>query len=368
MRISEETLKGFHLSYPLEKIAPLEQILFLDIETTGFTARSSYLYMIGCTYYKDNHWHTIQWFAENYSQETQLIKSFFLFAQDYKYLIHFNGNNFDLPFLTQKCQQLELPYSFQHFQGIDLYKRISPYKFFLKLPNCKQKTLEQFLGINRKDVFSGGELIGIYLDYIKSPSEFSEKALFLHNADDLKGMLQTLPILAYYDLFNENTLKAKKVQANYYKDLNGNKRKEILITIQLPTPLPQPVSASANNCYFRGEGGEATLKVPIYEEELKFFYSNYKDYYYLPAEDVALHKSVASFVNKEHRIQASAANCYTRKFSSYLPQWEILFEPFFKRDYKSREYFFELTDEIKKDRRGFTAYAAHVINMIASIY
>ena len=181
MRISEETLKGFHLSYPLEKIAPLEQILFLDIETTGFTARSSYLYMIGCAYYKDNHWHTIQWFAENYSQETQLIKSFFLFAQDYKYLIHFNGNNFDLPFLTQKCQQLELPYSFQHFQGIDLYKRISPYKFFLKLPNCKQKTLEQFLGINRKDVFSGGELIGIYLDYIKSPSEFSEKALFFES-------------------------------------------------------------------------------------------------------------------------------------------------------------------------------------------
>ena len=368
MRISKETLENFQLSYPLEKIAPLERILFLDIETTGFTARSSYLYMIGCAYYESGKWHTIQWFAENYNQEASLLKAFFEFAKLYKYLVHFNGNNFDLPFMEQKCKQLELPYSFDGIQGIDLYRRISPYKFFLKLPNCKQKTLEQFLGINRKDVFSGGELIGIYLDYIKNPSEFAEKALFLHNADDLKGMLEVLPILAYYDLFNDNTLKAKKVQANYYKDMNGNKRKELLITLQLPQPLPQPVSASANNCYFKGEGAEATLKVPIYEEELKFFYSNYKDYYYLPTEDVALHKSVAGFVNKEHRIQASAANCYTRKFSGYLPQWEILFEPFFKRDYKSRELFFELTDEIKKDRAGFTAYAAHVINMIASIY
>lgn len=368
MRISKETLANFRLSYPLEELAPLERILFLDIETTGFTARSSYLYMIGCAYYRDGNWHTIQWFAENYNQEASLLTAFFEFARLYKYLVHFNGNNFDLPFITQKCKQLDLPFSFDAFQGIDLYKRISPYKFFLRLPNCKQKTLEQFLGINRADVFSGGELIGIYHDYVKDPSEFSEKALFLHNADDLKGMLEVLPILAYYDLFNKKTLKAKKVQANYYKDMNGTTRKELLITLQLPTALPQPVSASANSCYFRGEGAEATLKVPIYEEELKFFYSNYKDYYYLPTEDVALHKSVASFVDKEHRIQASAANCYTRKFSGYLPQWDILFEPFFKRDYKSRELFFELTDEIKKDRAGFTAYAAHVINMIASIY
>lgn len=129
-------------------------------------------------------------------------------------------------------------------------------------------------------------------------------------------MLEVLPILAYYDLFNENSVKAKKVQANYYKDVNGSKRKELLITLQLPTPLPKPVTASVANCYFRGEGDNATLKVPIYEEELKYFYSNYTDYYYLPTEDVALHKSVAGFVDKEHRIQASAANCYTRKFSA----------------------------------------------------
>ena len=132
-----------------------------------------------------------------------------------------------------------------------------------------------------------------------------------------------------HDLFNENCVKARKVQANYYKDVSGAQRKELLITLQIPTSLPRLVTASAANCYFRGEGESATLKVPIYEEELKYFYSNYKDYYYLPTEDVALHKSVAGFVDKEHRLQASAANCYPRKFSCYLPQWEILFTPFF---------------------------------------
>lgn len=183
----------------------------------------------------------------------------------------------------------------------------------------------------------------------------------------LRGMLETLPILAYYDLFNQ-PIKAKKVQANYYKDINGSRRRELMIFFSPDIPLPKPVSVSVNNCYFRGEEAVCSLKVPIFEEELKYFYSNYRDYYYLPTEDVALHKSVADFVDKAYRIPASAANCYTRKMSSYLPQWDFVFTPFFKRDYKSRELFFELTDELKKDRAAFSKYAAHILNMMASTY
>lgn len=367
MRISEKTLDNFSISYPLDRLAPLERILFVDIETTGFTARSSYLYLIGCAYHLAGQWHTIQWMAENYSQEADILKSFFEFAKLYRYLIHFNGNNFDLPFLSQKCGQLSLPYSFEQFQGIDLYRRIAPYKFFLKLPNCKQKTLEQFLGIDRKDVFSGGELIGIYHDYVKNPSEFSENALFLHNADDLRGMLEVLPMLSYYDLFNQ-PVKVRKAQANSYRDINGGRRKELIITLTLEQPLPRALTVSVGGCHFRGDGTEAALKVPIYEEELKYFYANYHDYYYLPTEDVALHKSVAGFVDKEHRVSATAATCYTRKFAAYLPQWDVLFEPFFKREYRGKELFFELTDDLKKDRQAFCKYAGHVLAMMASTY
>ena len=227
MRISQETLDNFSISYPLEKLAPLERILFLDIETTGFTAKSSYLYLIGCAYHQAGKWRTIQWLAEDYGQESAILKAFFEFAGSYKYLIHFNGNNFDLPFIEQKCRQLSLNHSFKELKGFDLYKRISPYKYFLKLPNCKQKTLERFLGINREDAFSGGELIGIYHEYVKSPNEYAQKALFLHNADDLRGMLEILPLLAYYDLLNGSP-RAKKVQANSYRDVNGNRRKELM--------------------------------------------------------------------------------------------------------------------------------------------
>lgn len=355
------------ISYPIETLAPLSDLLFLDIETTGFTAKSSVLYMIGCAYWENESFQIIQWFAENYEQEKEVLAAFLEFASTRKCLVHFNGNNFDLPYLSQKAAEYGLSASFAELEGIDLYKRIAPYKFFLKLPNCKQKTVEQYLGIDRDDPFTGGELIGIYHDYVQIPSDISKKALLTHNREDVAGMLQILPILAYYDIFN-GEIKAKKVQANYYTDYAGNRRQELLMTLSLPTPLPKPLSSSVNNCYFKGEGDTATLKVPIYEEELKYFYANYKDYYYLPTEDIALHKSVASFVDKEHRVQATASTCYTRKASLYLPQWELLFTPFFKREYKSKELFFELTEELKKDRQAFTTYAKHVLEMMSSTY
>lgn len=367
MNISREIIENFSIKYPLGNLAPLDQVLFLDIETTGFTARHSYIYMIGCAYYQNSKWNIIQWLAQNYEEEPLLLDAFFEFIKPYKFLVHYNGNNFDLPFIAQKCIQYSLPHTLEPYDGIDLYKRIAPYRFFLKLPNCKQRTIESYLGIDRKDIFSGGELIGMYHEYVKENTEDKENALFLHNSDDLKGMLSTLPILAYWDIFN-SPLKAKKVQANSYKDSYGNRRKEILMTLTLPNELPKPITAYANNCYFKADKTEAMLKIPLYEEEMKYFYSNYKDYYYLPDEDMAMHKSVASFVDSEHRIQAQASTCYTRKFSNYLPQWELLFEPYFKRDYKSKEHFFELTDEMKRDRVAFCAYASHVLNVMADSY
>ena len=169
----------------------------------------------------------------------------------------------------------------------------------MKLPNCKQKTIEYFLGITREDTYTGGELISVYHDYLTSHDYNLYHMLLLHNSDDMKGMLEILPILSYYDLFN-NSIKARKVQANYYNDIHGIPRKELLMKLVFASPLPVTISTMAKGCHFKGEGHEGTLIIPIYEEELKYYYANFKDYYYLPTEDTAIHKSIASFVDKEY--------------------------------------------------------------------
>ena len=112
---------------------------------------------------------------------------------------------------------------------------------------------------------------------------------------------------------------------------------------------------------FKAEGSEATLRVPLFEEELKYFYANYKDYYYLPKEDTAIHKSIASFVDKAYREKATAENCYTRKEGQYLKEWDLVFTPFFKRDYEDEDLYFDLNENMKKSRFAMSLYACHVI-------
>lgn len=360
MKIINKNLGDKAPNYPIERLAAPEQILFLDIETTGFTAQSSNLYLIGCIYYKEGSYNVIQWIAENYDEEQEILKAFLDFCLNYSYFIHFNGNQFDIPYLQKKCETFGIPFRFEVFQGLDLYKRLKPYKTFLKLEDCKQKTLESFIGIKRDDIYDGGELINYYHDYVCSQKNELLDAICLHNTEDLIGMMEILSLLSVSDLFNQ-PIRVMKVQANYYTDYDNKKRQELVLNLRFTAPLPGSISYQANGCFFTGNDINGVLKVPLFEEEMKYFYSNYKDYYYLPEEDLAIHKSVATFVDKDHRKQATPANCYTRKQSHYLPEWELLFTPFYKRNYKDKELFFELTDEFKTSRASFNKYAEHVL-------
>ena len=63
----------------------------------------------------------------------------------------------------------------------------------------KQKAIEQFLGVEREDIYSGGQLIEVYQDYLSSQDQALLDLLLLHNADDLRGMPGILPILNYPD-------------------------------------------------------------------------------------------------------------------------------------------------------------------------
>ena len=327
--------------------------------------------MIGCACLdeapdKPACWRTIQWLATNYEDEINILNAFSVFAKSYRYLIHFNGNQFDIPYLQNKMQQYNIPFSFDDFEGIDIYRRIAPYKTFLKLPDCKQKTIENYVTATvRKDQFTGGELIDVYHEYVLHHDAEKEHFLLLHNEEDLKGMLEIAAALAIPDLFHL-PVTVTKVQANYYMDVNQKQCSEIIMNLKLPTALPAALSYGANGCYFNGCGIDGKLRVPVYEGELKYFYSNYKEYYYLPKEDTAIHKSVAAFVDQAYRRQATARNCYTRKTSTYLPQWEVLFTPFFKKDYDDKELFFELTDELKTQRESFNIYAHHILEMMRS--
>lgn len=364
MQIVNKQYTDIKIDYDLSSIAPLKDILFIDIETTGFSAASSSLYLIGCAFYENDSFNCRQFFAEKPVEEEEILKQFIEFAKNYKLLIHFNGNNFDIPYLQDKCKKYNLECPLTEMDGLDIYRRIAPYKDFIKVPNCKQKTLEQYIGIDREDIYSGGDLINVYHQYVMQFDVDSLAKLLLHNENDIQGMIELIPILSYYDLFNK-PIRVTKVSMDRYKDYLGNQKIEIVMKCDLPSKLPGSLKDSNCGLFFSGEGKEAILKAPVFEGELKYFYANYKDYYYLPEEDQAMHKSVAKFVDKNHRVQANATNCYTRVSGKFLRQFNLFAEPFFKADYNSKELYIEITDDRKKDRDFFANYASHLLNAMA---
>lgn len=298
--------------YDFSSKYPLEQLLFFDIETTGLSADVSSLYLIGCVYYEQKNWQLIQWFADEYHEEQNLLAAFFEFSSKYSYLLHYNGNGFDIPYLEKKCKQYDLEYNFNNIESIDLYKKFLPYKKLLHLSSIKQKKVEELFGLYRQDKYSGGELIKVYVEYMhgkimhKKNNKHLEElkdTLLLHNHEDLTGLLYVTPILTFEDMLME---ESKLLSYDYSDNF-------LILSVAPPTPLPLEFTISKEDGWsFESKKGTGIMTIPVSNNQFKLYYENYKDYFYLPTEDTAVHKSVAAYVDKDYRQKATKENCYSK--------------------------------------------------------
>lgn len=294
-----------------EAFCPGKHPLFLDIETTGLSADRSQVYLVGCCYPAGNTWRFAQWFAENPRDEEMLLKKFQDFTEPFDLLIHFNGDRFDLPFLHRRAAHYGIQDHFMELPSLDLYKRLRPCKDFLRLPNCKLKTIETFLGLGREDEYNGGQLIDVYREYVRQPDAHSEHLLLLHNEEDILGMPRLLPALTYADFLGGRFS---------VEELMDREKGETADTFLLRLSLcfPQPVFFQENE--WQGYLRESALRltVPRFQGELKYFLPDYRSYYYLPAEDTAVHKSVAAYVDRDFRRPATPKTCYLRREGTFL--------------------------------------------------
>ena len=356
--LTSDMFRGEHSITP-------EKTLAIDIETTGLSPKDHFVYLIGCAFQEDGAWHLRQWLAESEKEEREVLAAFWGFAGGFDALLHYNGNRFDIPFLKERFSRCDLGDIFERMVSLDLYQYARPLKSILGIDDLKQVSVERFLGVERRDTFSGKELIDVYRQFAEEADDIRRGQLLLHNADDIRGLLKCLAVLSYA-AFSENTeqIRVVKAQAKTYDDMNGARSKELYLELALPFTIPAPLSVHRDGCYLKAVADKATLRVPIVTGEMKYFYAAWRDYYYLPEEDTALHKSVAEYVDKAYREKATPATCYTRNYSQYLREWDTVFEPFFRESYEDHALYFELTDERKKSREDLSRYAGHVISHI----
>ena len=125
------TFSEDHIIHSLPKILGCsnKDILFIDIETTGLSLRSSDLYLIGASYYKDGSWQICQFFAEDINQEKEILEAFSEFSKGFSKVLHYNGDRFDpvndgdeISSAIVKNASSTIDYTFE--EGINRFKSI----------------------------------------------------------------------------------------------------------------------------------------------------------------------------------------------------------------------------------------------------
>ena len=215
--------------------------------------------------------------------------------------------------------------------------------------------------------------------------------LLLHNQEDLSGLISLSDLCAYQSLLNGKfTVKSCRLRDD-----------SAALTLRLEYPLPQNIqaayplrkkaAASRQNTSRKnlpasdsssGSGpndadwnpqtrfyvlntdfSSASLEIPVFRGELLYFFPNYRDYYYLPLERQAIHRSVAAFVDRKHRTPAKPSNCCVRKTGVFLPQPSELVTPAFVPYYRSGERYFEYRENYENQPELLADYAKAVLKL-----
>ncbi|MCM1256631.1 MAG: ribonuclease H-like domain-containing protein [Roseburia sp.] len=336
---------------------------FFDIETTGFSGKNCIIYLIGLVIRNGNTMEIYQYFANSFKEEAEILTAFHETIKTVSSLICYNGLNFDLPFLKQREEKLHLSFSWESISFLDLYQETRQLGNLLRLPDKKQKTLESFLGIHRGDTYTGGELISVYCQYEKQPTDFAKNLLLLHNYEDILGMTKLLPLLSYNSFFREEPVLEKACVEETLPFDAESPIKELQISLQASLPFPRQITLEKDVYRLVFRQNHVHLFVPVLEGELRFYYDNYRDYYYLPAEDIAVHKSVASFVDKSHRKKATPKTCYTRRVGLFLPQCSDWFTPCFYPGQKEKKSYFEYCEDFLSDPCSLGLYIKNILSL-----
>ena len=360
-------------------IGPAERLIFFDIETTGLRAGRAELYLIGVLRLEEGRWILSQWFSESMEDEEALLDELqSLIAEKRKeapgrqpILVSYNGDGFDIPFISQCLRAYGRQDITKSVLSFDLYRHFRGLKSILGLRSMKLKAVEGFLGIAREDCYGGGELIPVYEEYRRLKSHGGDeerrkellKLLLLHNAEDISNLPHVCRLNSYSSLLS----------GGYVLDgaelVNVDKRASLDLRLSLSSGLPSEFAYEDEHYVISASGSRADLlniAVNLYEGELRYFFADHKNYYYLPMEDRAIHRSVGEFVERSKRKPATRQNCYERRQGLFLPEPEIIFAPVLYREYKGDTMYAELREDMLEDGERLLGYGASVLRYLQS--
>ena len=338
-----------HLNFHPDSFHPIHadrDYLYLDIETTGLSRDHSILYMIGCGYKEadNDDLHVILWFNEDGRSEQEILFFFARFLSTKTWIpVTFNGNRFDLPYLKARYAIHGLECPLLSLNSLDLYQQLKPYKGLFGLERARQKDWEAVLGIGREDSMSGQELIHVYRSFLKEHEERLYHMLVLHNYEDVCHMAQLAVLMGLEGIVGGrfSIEDAELIQGagdyQFVGDLADGVQADddglggdsvdgmaaskdcLVIRCRTEEGLPVDLVRDLPEGRIHIKGKQITCILPAPGRVMKHFFPDPENYYYLPREDRAIHKSVGVYVDRAYREKCRPGNCYVTKEGVFLP-------------------------------------------------
>lgn len=331
----------------------LSDILYFDIETTGLSAKRSDLYLIGCSYFSDSAFRTQLIFNDNGTSEPEMLSHFEQILKNHKILVSYNGDTFDIPYLLKKMEQFDVDTTLDNIQSVDIYRTTRKYKKLLRLDSAKQFDIEHLIDFQRNTFISGGDLISAYKHYLSSHDESLLDDMLTHNHDDIRGLISI-----------SEFVNIPHIPDDFQIDDISDTIDSITYNCSIPK-LPCRITESLNGILVNACDTHMHVVVPkTRDTEMKYFFKDYKNYYYLPMEHMAIHKSMAAYVDDAHKEKATKDNAFTTKTGSFIPcppgfHGEI----FYDTDLKGNRFLSDSTELHEKCEQSH-AYILAVLNKL----
>ncbi|MDD4371437.1 MAG: ribonuclease H-like domain-containing protein [Anaerostipes sp.] len=271
--------------------------IFIDIETTGLSPETSALTILGA---KTLHGDVRQWFNETGREQKEILSEFLTFISSYDEIVTFNGTTFDLPYLAHKCSDYKLSPVWKGKKHVDLYQKLKKIKHLFPWKNLKQKTLESYLNISRRDNLSSRAMIKTYQDFLDSKDDFMKEKLLLHNQEDLIGLEAVYSLLSFQALLDGNF----KVTSSSFAD-------NLDIHFKLDTCVPTNLSVRKDNMTLCITHETGIFSCPVLNGQVYHYYPDTKDYYYLDDGNVLLPKAMGQTIPRSQRHHPAPDQCRT---------------------------------------------------------
>lgn len=158
---------------------------YFDIETTGFDKEEDFIILLSIGCFKDESTFNIkQFFCDNIEEECELLGQVKQYIAGFDKWCSYNGIAFDEPFIKKRMEINGLNF-IPPREHVDIYRIIRPYYKKLGMERCNLKSVEKYVGIDRRDKIDGGMSVELYYEFLKTKDKNIRHTILLHNYEDV---------------------------------------------------------------------------------------------------------------------------------------------------------------------------------------